>query len=151
MAQIKWRAFVIHHSATEDDGNTLSWPALRHYHIAEKGWKDTAYHFGVELYRDDFEVLVGRPLTMEGAHCQGGVNEWGIGVCVVGSYSDVYPPVEMIEVLCKRLIVPLGTILEIPLDDKGILFHRDLWATECPGRLFGKEWFFKVLEECKVH
>jgi N-acetylmuramoyl-L-alanine amidase len=134
---MNWTHIMVHHSLTEDN-NTVSWPAIRRYHIKHNGWIDIGYHFGVEMAGLEYEAVVGRPLTMKGAHClEGGMNEKAIGICVVGNY-DLYAPSSLaIEVLVSRLIAPLMKMFNIPVQN--IVFHRDFATYKtCPGEFFTK-------------
>ena len=109
MIRSQWKGFTIHHSLTKDSG-TVSWNAIRHYHMNTKGWRDIGYHFGIEqvgrLDSEAFEIFVGRPLTMNGAHARG-LNSKQIGVCMVGNYDSVAPRKEMLIKLVRYLLVPL--------------------------------------------
>lgn len=137
---MNWTHIMIHHSLTRDS-ETVSWSAIRDYHIKKQNWFDIGYHFGVEWAGLSYEALVGRPLDMFGAHCkEGGMNNKAIGICVVGNYDLVIPPSKALEVLCKRLIMPLARIYKIPVTKDRIVFHRE-YATykSCPGFNFTKE------------
>ena len=124
---------IIHHSETQDSG-TVSWQAIRRYHIETKKWQDIGYHWGIELVNNEYEVLVGRPMTRPGAHC-GGMNYDSFGICCVGNY-DIQPPnIGMLETLSQRLLIPLIRILNIPIEN--IKGHRDFTTKKtCPGTKF---------------
>jgi N-acetylmuramoyl-L-alanine amidase len=132
---VSWSHIVIHHSLTKDSGS-VSWGAIRKYHVEVNKWKDIGYHFGVELVGDGYEVLVGRPETSEGAACyQQGMNKRGIQVCCVGDYDSVAPPDKMLEILVDRLLIPLCFRYSIvPANIQG----HEVYATykSCPGKLF---------------
>jgi hypothetical protein len=135
---MNWRFIMIHHSLTKDS-QTVSWQAIRKYHVETNGWLDIGYHFGIELINDQYEVLVGRPLDTPGAHCkENQMNNLAIGVCCVGNYDLEEPPAAMIAVLSKRLLVPL--MRQFSIAKEQIVFHRD-FATykSCPGNLFQKK------------
>ena len=140
----QWTHIIIHHSLTQD-GRTISWEAIRKYHIDIQGWRDIGYHFGIELLPDGvYHILTGRPLNQPGAHCkEEGMNQKGIGFCFVGNYDLIAPPTEMIvkaAAYIKGLIDVFGII---PANVRG---HRD-YATykSCPGRLFDMSQFRDLL------
>lgn len=140
----RWRKIVIHHSASPD-GAAFTWPSLWRYHVEVKGYDDVAYHRGVERVGDRYQAVIGRPLTMVGAHCLGGVNDWAIGVCTVGNFSLEPPSEEMLRYLCSHVLKELFVAYGLGPED--VLFHRELWPTECPGKHFRKEMLLEILEE----
>lgn len=129
---------MLHHSLTRDSG-TVSWQAIRRYHTEDLHWSDIGYHFGIERVDDQYEVFVGRPLNVAGAHCREAyMNLHAIGICCVGNFDEVEPEPQLLYTLTNRLIVPLLDVLNI--NDDAIVLHRD-YATykSCPGKLFDRE------------
>jgi hypothetical protein len=133
----KINEIIIHHSATKDSG-TVSWGAIRRYHVQEQKWLDIGYHFGIELVSDvvgsQYEILVGRPLAMAGAHTTGH-NANTIGICMVGDFDYDPPPKAQLDRL-KKLIQDLKTVF--PSIQK-VSFHRDYAFKTCPGKFFTKD------------
>jgi N-acetylmuramoyl-L-alanine amidase len=124
---------VIHHSATQD-GKTVSWNAIRWYHVHTHGWRDIGYHAGVELIDTEYEILLGRMLTEPGAHCvDAGMNSKSIGICVVGNF-DLAPPATKQLDLVVRLTRSLMDLLSIPTEN--VHRHSDFAKKTCPGKLF---------------
>ena len=78
-------SIIIHCSATPE-GKDVKTAEIDREHRA-KGWKMIGYNFVVEL---DGTVVPGRPLTMDGAHCNTAgfsgqsYNKHSIGICYVG-------------------------------------------------------------------
>ena len=138
---------VVHHSATADSGS-VSWGAIRRYHIETNGWKDIGYHLGVELVGDHYEVMLGRGFDENGAHCyQEGMNVKALGVCFVGNYDLAPPPNEMLVFAAyqlRRIMKDLG----IPADVGHVHKHSDFAPKTCPGALFPFAAFLGLLKPC---
>ena len=127
---------ILHHSLTKDS-ETVSWQAIRHYHINDPKHKynDIGYHYGIELVNDQHEILVGRMPNQSGAHCkQMGMNRMSVGICFVGNFDDGKPLPEM-WVMGLRFVRGLMDIYQIPRQN--IKGHRELCDYKsCPGFYF---------------
>ncbi len=130
-----WTHIMIHHSLTRDSA-TLSWDAIRDYHVNTNRWRDVGYHFGIEKVNTNYECLVGMPLNEKGIHCKG-MNSKAIGICCVGNYDLIEPENKMLTLLAYRVIRPLMYIYSIPIEN--IVFHNEYSSKTCPGRMFDKQ------------
>lgn len=138
----KWTHIILHHSLTED-GPTVSWQAIRNYHVNTLGWRDVGYHWGVEWIHRGYEVLMGRPMDQDGAHTRG-MNDRAIGICVTGNF-DVQTPVSAMFARLVPLLRFLSDVFEIPVDN--IEGHRDYASKSCPGKNFSVELVRKLVKE----
>ena len=126
---------IIHHSLTRDT-ETVSWDAIKRYHVETMGFDDVGYHFGIERVGEDkFVTFKGRNPYKPGAHCkQEGMNRKSIGICCVGNYDEIFPPPMMIDALvtlCRFLMAGFN----IPVEN--IKAHRDYASYKtCPGKEF---------------
>jgi len=128
------KRIIIHHSATKDSG-TVSWPAIRAYHTGVRGWRDIGYHAGVELINDEYEVLMGRPAYMTGAHAgDQKANYDSLGFVFIGDFSKISPHRDQLAVAAERCLVPW--LLAHGLTPADLYPHRALKDTECPGDEF---------------
>ena len=153
MKPMKPQFIVLHHSLTTDS-HTVSWGAIRNYHVLELKWRDIGYHFGIENINGQIEILMGRMPDVNGAHCkQAGMNQKSIGICFVGNFDKAPPSkkvwdagLKLVAYFCKRHGIPLTNIIA----------HRD-YATykTCPGKLFDMAQFRMDLEsylpEDRIH
>jgi len=130
---------ILHHSLTKDS-ETVSWSAIRFYHMHDLGWIDIGYHFGIELIGSKYEIITGRLLTQEGAHCsQDGMNRKSVGICFVGNFDIAEPPKPQWD-LGLRLVSSLMDILDIPREK--VYGHRNFAHYKtCPGKLFDLDKF----------
>lgn len=122
---------VVHHSLTEDS-DTLSWGAIREYHKA-KSYLDIGYHAGCELVRGHYEVLIGRPETIDGAHTLG-KNDTHLGFCFVGNYDNEEPDIEMLATAARLWLGPV--CVRYGLTEQDITPHSDYSPKTCPGKFF---------------
>lgn len=127
--RLKWTHIIIHHTGAEEKDTAQ----VRKYHMS-KGWRDIGYNFVVER---DGKVVEGRSLGIEGAHTKGW-NTKAIGLCVIGNISarelnaaQYSALVDKTVALCKKYNIPVANVLA----------HRQVSATECPGKLFPWEKF----------
>ena len=131
---------ILHHSLTSDS-KTVSWGAIRKYH-KDIGYNDIGYHFGIELLRDNYEILLGRMTDEVGAHTKGYNNE-SIGICFIGNFDLIIPSKESWQ-LGLRLVRFLCKIYNI--NKESIYGHREFTPFKtCPGNLFDIEQFKKGL------
>jgi N-acetylmuramoyl-L-alanine amidase len=126
---------IVHHSATRDSG-TVSWDAIRRYHVETNKWKDIGYHAGVELVGDQYVIQHGRPWTGPAAHTAG-QNSRSLGFCFVGDYDVASPDMTMLALAARAVLAPWCRQFGIKPDD--IRPHSEFAPKTCPGKLFPVE------------
>jgi len=132
---------TLHHSLTKDSG-TVSWNAIRMYHMQLLGWTQIGYHYGIELVGQHYEILMGRMMNEIGAHCKGH-NEGSIGICFIGNFDLSRPCPEQWE-LGVKLVKSLIDVLGIP--PCRILGHCYYDSNKtCPGKYFDVINFVKAV------
>jgi len=136
---------IVHHSLTKDSG-TVSWSAIRNYHMTEMVPKmhDIGYHAGIELAGAEYEALIGRAWDETGAHCkERGMNHVALGVCLVGNFDVTPPPDAQLEVARDRILLPWMRYYNI---DAGSVHPHRLYAPKtCPGTAFTGELMARFL------
>jgi len=133
---------IVHHSLTEDSG-TVSWAAIRRYHVKERGWFDIGYHAGVERAGDEYEILFGRPWDFIGAHCENH-NRDSLGICFVGNF-DIAPPPEAQIIVGVKVIKLWMRMFHI--GPEKIFPHSQFAAKSCPGSKLDMEWFREMVRQ----
>jgi len=132
----KWKYIVVHHSAT-DVGNSSYFNEAH----KKRGWKGVGYHFIIDngtCGKDDGQIETSpRWIQQEsGAHCKaGGMNDIGIGICLVGNFSEDGVSRKQMDSLVF-LTKKLKSYYKIP--NRNILGHSQVAGaqTECPGTKF---------------
>lgn len=141
----KWRYIIIHHSAT-DYGNA----ARFHEAHKKRGWSGIGYHFVIDngsFGKDDgqIETTPRWIYQTDGAHCSAsGMNEKGIGICLVGNFSETYVTSKQMDSLVF-LVQQLKDFYDIPKSN--IMGHGQVPGarTECPGKQFDWDAFWRRL------
>ena len=144
----QWEFIVIHHSATRT-GNAEVFDAA---HRARGMINGLAYHFVIDNGTDgmaDGHIETGQRWVsqMHGGHCrQAYINEHGIGICLVGNFSQDQPTAKQLDSLVL-LIRGLQEQFKIP--DDSILGHGEVIGefSECPGKEFPWEELRKRLKQ----
>lgn len=140
-------AIVIHCSATRE-GQDVRAADIRKWHL-ERGFADIGYNFVIDL---DGTVEVGRPTSMDGAHCNTkgtsgqSYNKHSIGVCYVGGLDKNGNPKDTRTPAQKIALQNLVYNLMITYPIAEVIGHRDAspdlngdgkiskneWIKECP-------------------
>lgn len=133
----RWTHIVIHHTATHN-GDAYSIDRLHH----KRGfWNGLGYHFLVNngtSGKVDGQIQVGPRWVkqQDGAHANAaGMNEKGIGIALVGNYSEDRVSTAELDMLIF-LVKTLQRYYRIP--NKNVIAHRHVPGknTECPGTHF---------------
>lgn len=112
--------FVLHHA----DARRCTVYDVHQWHL-NQGWLGIGYAFFVDKQGN---VYRGRPYDTIGAQCYG-YNDRSLGICAEGDYETEQMPNEQ-----KNAIITLLVELKKIYPDAKIVGHRDLNATDCPGR-----------------
>lgn len=119
-------AIMIHCSATRA-GQDVRASDIDKWH-KERGFKMIGYHFVIDL---DGTVEIGRPLTMDGAHCNTAgtsgksYNKHSIGICIVGGLDENGNPADTRTDAQKLSCANLIAKLEMEYNIVDVLGHRD--------------------------
>jgi hypothetical protein len=133
---------ILHHSGGPDgEGNTTA--AIRRYHIETLGWQDVGYHALAENIGGSFEIVMGRPWDMNGAHTIG-QNDRALGLCIVGHWNMEPPPDGQLAVAAKWVAFWCRHY-QIPTHE---IYRHSFWSdTDCPGHQFDLEQFQAMVGE----
>ena len=139
-----WKYLVVHHTASEK-GNVESINEEHQKKKDAKGtpWLGIGYHFlignGNGMPDGEIESTFRWKGQLQGAHAGSSdpvYNQQGIGICLVGNFENHAPSDSQLASL-KKLVRSLKGTYRI--SSKNVIGHRDVRATECPGKLFPME------------
>ena len=144
----KWKYIIVHHSATEED-SALS---LFKMHLRRGFSNGLGYHFVIAngtcgKKNGQIEVSPRWIKQEDGAHCKvSNMNSQGIGVCLVGNFSEEDVSDEQLDALVYT-VATLKKYYSIPFNH--IKGHGQVAGakTECPGKLFPYSEFFSRLKK----
>lgn len=140
-------SIVIHCSATKE-GQNIKAADIEKSHLA-RGFRTIGYHYVIDL---DGKIEVGRPLYMEGAHCNtagkspSAYNKHSVGICYIGgldkygNYKDTRTPQQkeamhkLVSELCGKYSIKeiIGHRDASPDKNKNGIIERFEWIKACP-------------------
>jgi N-acetyl-anhydromuramyl-L-alanine amidase AmpD len=134
-----WKYVVLHHSAHD----TGSYAQIDRDHRQIQGWNGCGYHFviGNGSESPDGQIEIARRWTEQrsGAHCRNGrtaeVNEYGIGICLIGDLDKSPPTPRQIQA-ARALVAYLRDRYSISTDRIGTHAVLANAPTACPGKNF---------------
>ncbi len=133
----RWDYILVHHSATATGNASF----LDKVHRRRGFTNGLGYHFVVDngtMGKRDGEIEIGHrwKKQMHGAHCNaGGMNYRGIGICLVGDFTDHSTSQAQMDSLVG-LVKQLQRYYRIP--NSHVIRHKDVRGkrTACPGDRF---------------
>ena len=137
-----WRYVVLHHSAAASGG----YAQIDRQHREQAGLDGCSYHFviGNGTQSPDGTIEVTRRWSEQhsGAHCRDAkhpsVNEYGIGICLVGDMETTGPTPKQVEA-ARALVAYLQDRYQISADRVGTHNGFSASPTVCPGNNFPTE------------
>lgn len=132
-----WKYVVVHHSAHNEGGLDQ----IDREHRQVLGWEGCGYHFviGNGTGSPDGQIEIAQRWLdqKQGAHCRDGkfsdLNEYGIGICLVGDFDDSEPTPKQLEA-AKALVAYLSDRYDIRSDRMGTHAQLSNSNTSCPGK-----------------
>lgn len=128
---------VVHHSTGENCDTFESCSSQMRYlenlHTNVFGWSDVAYNFCIG---NDGTIYEGRGFNYQGLHSPG-FNQQSLGVCFLGTYTDVQPSPEALQALRDLLFCGVDRLSLY--QQYYIIGHRQDVNTECPGEALFNE------------
>ena len=118
--RIKTDTIFLHHASAK----TCTPEQVDSWH-KQRGWTCIGYHF---LVRKDGTIYRGRPENVVGAHASNH-NNTSIGICAEGNFE-----IEIMSEVQKRALIELVSYLRKKYNISKVLRHKDIGATDCPGK-----------------
>ncbi len=134
-----WKYVVLHHSANASGG----YDQIDRDHRKILGFEGCGYHFvignGTDSPDGQIEVAERWLNQKQGVHCRNGktpdVNEYGIGICLVGNFDQTVPTPKQVAA-ARALVAYLGDRYAIAPDHIGTHDQFANGPTACPGQNF---------------
>lgn len=145
-----WKKIIIHHTASPTEVlRQNKWVKVSREIIDEwhkkRGFGQIGYHF---LVLKDGTVEAGRPINMVGAHCAVSRRNYiGLGIALVGNFQESRVPYIQLEATAQLTSKLINLFKMNGLQD--IELHREVLGakTLCPGKLFPKEEFLRIINK----
>jgi len=112
---------------------------------------DLNFHYVVEKIQDDWQAVVGRPIS---AKCEyddipSTISETALHVAMMGNYNFMISDLRAVKQLAYKVITPMMQLFNINRDR--IYFHNELAPDSgCPGKLLDKDLILAQVIEAMI-
>jgi hypothetical protein len=144
------KSITIHHTGAPSLSQRKSGLTIQHIHNIQSFYQSLGWNRGPHLFVDEDQIFGMTPLSTPGIHAVS-FNRSSIGIEVLGDY-DSEDPLGGRGLQCMKNAAAatraLLQWLDLPTNDKTVLFHRDDPKTSktCPGKKVTKEWFLTLVK-----
>jgi len=145
------KSITIHHTGAPSLAQRKSGLLMQHIHNIQSYYQSLGWNRGPHLFVDEDQIFGMTPLGTPGIHAVS-FNRNSIGIEVLGDY-DSEDPLSGRGLQCMKNAAAatraLLKWLDLPTNDKTVLFHRDDPKTTktCPGKKVTKEWFLTLVKD----
>ena len=149
------KSITIHHTGAPSLAQRKSGLTIQHIHNIQSFYQSLGWNRGPHLFVDEDQIFGMTPLGTPGIHAVS-FNRNSIGIEVLGDY-DSEDPLNGRGLQCMKNAAAatraLLQWLDLPTNDKTVLFHRDDPKTSktCPGKKVTKEWFLGLVKTAELN
>lgn len=147
------KAVCLHHTSSPSLAQRPKGWTIQHIVNMKDFYRGMGWKSGPQLFTDEDQVFGMTPLTETGVHAVS-FNRSAIGIEALGHYSKGGESPfsgRGLQVWQNTTWVTANLLkwLNLPVNDKTVLFHRDDPKTskDCPGAQISKEWILKMVQE----
>lgn len=147
------KSVCLHHTAAPSLAQRPQGFKIQHIENMRDFYKGMGWKSGPHLYTDEDQVFGMTPLAETGVHASS-FNRSAIGIEALGFYSKGQEnPFSgrglQVWQTTSWITANLLKWLNLPVNDKTVLFHRDDPKTskDCPGMQIAKDWILKMIKE----
>jgi hypothetical protein len=145
------KSITIHHTGAPSLAQRPKGLLMQHIHNIQSFYQSLGWNRGPHLFVDEDQIFGMTPLGTPGIHAVS-FNRSSIGIEVLGDY-DSEDPLSGRGLQCMKNAAAatrsLLQWLDLPTNDKTVLFHRDDPKTSktCPGKKVTKDWFLTLVKD----
>ena len=145
------KSITIHHTGAPSLAQRPTGLTIQHIHNIQSFYQSLGWNRGPHLFVDEDQIFGMTPLGTPGIHAVS-FNRSSIGIEVLGDY-DREDPLSGRGLQCMKVAAAatrsLLQWLDLPANDKTVLFHRDDPKTSktCPGKKVTKDWFLGLVKD----
>ena len=125
---------------------------LRNIEYKINNQPDLNYHYVVEMIREDYEALMGRPF---GVRCDypdiPRPHEFAFHVCIMGDFNLDIPDNRLYQKIAYNILAPTLKMFRIPMAN--IFLHSEVTTDKeihCPGNFFDKKRMINQLRSMRL-